>query len=117
MLFSSRTIRTATGATLSRGKIVDIPTCLIQLELQRDGDVWNAKGCTAYVSDGSRRPIPFVARTCSSRTEAILAMKCRARHDMASQYNAVYLHINWQVVIWTPAWFVGPHRHSPPDRP
>lgn len=91
----------------SRCEFTDAPACLVQIELQHNGNAWRLKGCTAYVSDGTRRPIPCVAQRFYSRAEAVHAMKRQARQDVASRHEDIDMPIRWQLVIWTPDWFVG----------
>jgi hypothetical protein len=66
---------TITPIELSASEITDVVTSHVQIELQQIGPFWHLKGCTAYVSDGTMRPIPFVGQDFRSRAEAIKAMK------------------------------------------
>ena len=84
----------------------NIVTTHVQIELQEKGAVWFLKRCTAYVSDGTKRPIRFVAQAFYSRVEAIKAMKREARQDLSSREGQSAMRIKWQLVLWLPDWTI-----------
>ena len=82
----------------------NVVTTHVQIELQEKRAVWFLKGCTAYVSDGTKRPIRFVEQAFYSRGEAIKAMKHQARQDVSSCDFQTIVRIIWKLVLWPPDW-------------
>lgn len=82
----------------------NVVTTHVQIELQEKGAVWFLKECTAYVSDGTKRPIRFVEQAFYSRGEAIKAMKHQAPQVAFSGDCQTIVRIRWKLVLWSPDW-------------
>jgi hypothetical protein len=83
-----------------------VVTTHVQIELQEKGAVWFLKGCTAYVSDGTKRPIRFVEHAFRSRGQAIKAMKRQARQEVSLGDFQTIVRIRWKLVLWPPYWTI-----------
>lgn len=100
---------TITPIDLPLSEITEALTCLVQIELQQNGSLWQLKGCTAYFSNGTKRPIPFPAEGFHSRADAIQVIKRQACQDVTARHREMY--IKWQEVMWDPNWHVGSDEH------